>query len=58
MLLLKDLQFLPDHYETLSKWGPHEYSKTSILEYQQMYSKIEVIYEVFKDFGLQQKIYL
>ena len=40
------------------------YSKTSILEYQKMfskigvYSKIEVIYEVFMNFGPQQKIYL
>ena len=25
MLLLKNLQFWPDHYEILSKWGPHEY---------------------------------
>ena len=33
-------------------------SKTPILEYHQMYSIIGVIYEVFKDFGLQQKIYL
>ena len=38
------------------------YSKTSILEYQKMYSKIgvyskiEVIYEVFMNFGPQQKI--
>ena len=34
------------------------YSKTPILTYQQTYSKIGVIYEVFKNFGLQQKIYL
>ena len=34
------------------------YSKTSILEYQKMYSKIEVIYEVFMNFGPQQKNYL
>ena len=25
MLLLKNPQFLPNHYETLSKCGPHEY---------------------------------
>ena len=25
MLLLKSPQFLPNHNETLSKWGPHEY---------------------------------
>ena len=25
MLLLKNAQFLPDHYETLSKLGTHEY---------------------------------
>ena len=25
MLLLKNLQFLPDHYETLTKEGTHEY---------------------------------
>ena len=25
MTLLKDLQFLLNHYETLSKWGPYEY---------------------------------
>ena len=25
MLLLKNPQFLPDHYETLSKLGTHEY---------------------------------
>ena len=25
MLLLKNPQFLPNHYETLSKWGTHEY---------------------------------
>ena len=24
MLLFKNPQFLPNHYETLSKWGPHE----------------------------------
>ena len=41
-----------------------QYSKTSILEYQKMYSKIgvyskiEAIYEVFMKFGPQQKIYL
>ena len=34
------------------------YSKTPILEYLQMYSKIRVIYEVFKNFGPQQKINL
>ena len=25
VLLLKNLQFLPNHDETLSKWGTHEY---------------------------------
>ena len=25
MFLLKNPQFLPNHYETLSKWGPNEY---------------------------------
>ena len=25
VLLLKNLQFLPNHNETLSKWGTHEY---------------------------------
>ena len=40
------------------------YNKTPILEYQKMYSKIRVyskigeIYEVFKNFGPQQKIHL
>ena len=32
-----------------------EYSKIPILEYQQIYSKIGVIYEVFKNFGPMQK---
>ena len=31
------------------------FSQTPILEYQQMYSKIGVIYEVFKNFGPMQK---
>ena len=49
-----------DFLQQILKW----YSKTSILEYQKMYSKIgvyskiEVIYEVFMNFGPQQKIYL
>ena len=34
------------------------YSKTPILEYQKMYSKIGVIYEVFRNFGPQQGTFL
>ena len=32
------------------------YSKTPILEYHQIYSKIGVIYEAYKNFGPRQKI--
>ena len=52
----------PIEVPNTNQW--EEYSKTSILEYQKMYSKIgvyskiEVIYEVFMNFGPQQKIYL
>ena len=48
----------------LFKTAIRYYSKTSILEYQKMYSKIrvyskiEVFYEVFMNFGPQKKIYL
>ena len=47
------------HMYLNSDWSiKKEYSKTPILEYQQMYSKIGVIYEVFNNFGPEQKIYL
>ena len=34
MLLLKNPQFLPNHYEILSKWGPHRNDLVKIMDFQ------------------------
>ena len=49
---------MDNHKTIVCVSGFLKYSKTSILEYQKIYSKIEVIYEVIMNFSPQQKIYL